>query len=113
METKAAVTALAALAHDSRLAIFRLLVQAGPEGLFAGKIGEALGIPPSSLSFHMKELSHANLVSSRQESRYVIYSANFAAMNELIGFLTENCCNGVVCMSTNLPVCANIEETPA
>ncbi|MDD5035980.1 MAG: metalloregulator ArsR/SmtB family transcription factor [Methylococcaceae bacterium] len=98
MERKSIVTALAALAQDSRLAIFRLLVQTGPEGLSAGKIGEALGIAPSSLSFHMKELTYAKLVSSRQESRYVIYSANFQTMNELIGFLTENCCHGQPCM---------------
>ena len=97
METPAAVTALAALAQESRLAIFRLLVQAGPDGLAAGKIGEALGISPSSLSFHMKELSYAGLVRSRQESRFVIYSANFEAMNALVGFLTENCCGGQPC----------------
>jgi DNA-binding transcriptional ArsR family regulator len=97
METRAAVSALSALAQESRLAIFRLLVQAGPEGLAAGKIGEALGIPPSSLSFHMKELSHAGLVASRQESRFVIYSAHFGAMNDLVAFLTENCCGGQAC----------------
>jgi len=102
MEIKSVVTALAALAQESRLAIFRLLIQAGPEGLSAGKIGEALGIPPSSLSFHMKELAHADLVSSRQESRYVIYSANFRTMNELLGFLTENCCGGKPCAPTPL-----------
>ena len=101
MESKTAVTALAALAQESRLAIFRLLVQAGQEGMAAGKIGEALAIAPSSLSFHMKELSHANLVSSRQESRFVIYSANFQTMNEVIGFLTENCCGGTPCSAPN------------
>lgn len=73
MESKTAVIALAVLAQESRLAIFRLLVQAGPQGLTAGKISEILAIPPSSLSFHMKELSHAGLVSSRQKSRYVVY----------------------------------------
>ncbi|WP_026611659.1 ArsR/SmtB family transcription factor [Methylocaldum szegediense] len=103
MEIKSVVTALAALAQESRLAVFRLLVQAGPEGMSAGKIGETLGIPPSSLSFHMKELAHAGLVSSRQESRYVIYSANFRTMNELLGFLTENCCGGNPCVPTDLP----------
>jgi len=106
METKTAVTALAALAQDSRLAIFRLLVQAGPAGLAAGKIGEALGIAPSSLSFHLKELAHAGLVSSRQESRYVIYVANFQAMDELIAFLTENCCGGAPCLPSACPECA-------
>jgi ArsR family transcriptional regulator len=97
MENKSAVTALAALAQESRLAIFRLLMQKGPEGLPAGKIAEALGIPPSSLSFHLKELSHANLVLSRQESRYIIYTANFETMTELLAFLTENCCGGQSC----------------
>jgi ArsR family transcriptional regulator len=109
METKSVVTALAALAQESRLAIFRLLVQTGPEGLSAGKIAETLSISPSSLSFHMKELSHANLVASRQESRYVIYSANFQAMAELLAFLTENCCGGKPCLP--LSVCATAEET--
>jgi DNA-binding transcriptional ArsR family regulator len=111
METKNAVTALAALAQESRLAIFRLLVQAGPTGLAAGKIGEALGIAPSSLSFHLKELAHANLVASRQESRYIIYAANFPAMNELLGFLTENCCCGAPCeTATAFPECARNED---
>lgn len=105
MENKSAVTALAALAQESRLAIFRLLVQAGPQGLAAGKISEALGISPSSLSFHMKELVHAHLVSSRQESRYVIYSANFQTMNELLAFLTENCCGGQACTLATETVC--------
>ena len=103
MENKSAVTALAALAQDSRLAVFRLLVQTGPEGLPAGKIAESLGVPPSSLSFHLKELSHAGLVTSRQESRFVIYSANFQAMNELIAYLTENCCGGQPCLSVSQP----------
>jgi DNA-binding transcriptional ArsR family regulator len=97
METKTAVNALAALAQESRLAIFRLLVQAGPEGLAAGKIAEALGVAPSSLSFHLKELARANLLSARQESRFVIYAANFQTMNELVAFLTENCCGGTPC----------------
>lgn len=101
MESKKVVAALAALAQDSRLAVFRLLVQTGPEGLAASKIGEQLGIPPSSLSFHLKELSHAELVSSRQDGRFVIYAANFATMNLLMGFLTENCCGGNPCT----PVC--------
>lgn len=99
MENKTAVTALAALAQESRLAVYRLLVQAGSVGLPAGKISEIAGIPPSSLSFHLKELSYAGLVTSRNESRFVIYSANFSAMNELLGFLTENCCAGVPCSS--------------
>jgi DNA-binding transcriptional ArsR family regulator len=92
------VNALYALAQDSRLAIFRTLVEAGPEGLAAGKIGEIVGISPSSVSFHMKELLNADLVSYRSEGRYVIYAANFAAMNQLIVFLTENCCGGKSCL---------------
>ncbi len=98
METKSAISALASLAQDSRLAIFRTLVQSGPEGLPAGQISEATDIPPSSLSFHLKELAHAGMVSSRQEGRFVIYAANFATMNELIAFLTENCCGGKPCI---------------
>ena len=97
METKSAVVALASLAQDSRLAIFRALVESGPEGLPAGRIGEATGIPPSSLSFHLKELTHAHMVSSRQEGRFVIYAANYATVNELVAFLTENCCGGKPC----------------
>jgi len=97
MENKHAVTALAALAQESRLAIFRLLVQTGPEGMAASKIAEALGIPPSSLSFHLKELTHANLILPRQEGRFLIYAAQFDTMNALLGFLTENCCGGKPC----------------
>ena len=100
METKNAVAALAALAQESRLAVFRLLVQAGPEGMPAGKLSEALSILPSSLSFHLKELTHAGMVSSRQEGRFVIYQANYEAAAALIAFLTENCCHdsGEPCM---------------
>jgi ArsR family transcriptional regulator len=97
MEMKPAVTALAALAHESRLSVFRLLVEAGPEGLAAGQISDRLGVPPSSLSFHLKELSYADLVTSRQQGRFVIYAANFTAMNALLAFLTENCCGGKSC----------------
>jgi len=99
MEIKSAVIALAALAQDSRLAIYRTLVQAGADGMSAGKISEATGIPPSSLSFHMKELAFAGLVKSRHEGRFVIYSANFNTMNSLLAFMTENCCGG----KTNVP----------
>jgi ArsR family transcriptional regulator, arsenate/arsenite/antimonite-responsive transcriptional repressor len=102
METKTAVIALSALAQESRLAVFRALVEAGPDGLPAGKISELTGIAPSSLSFHLKELSHAAMVNSRQDGRFVIYTANFETMNALLGFLTENCCGGASC----LPVCS-------
>ena len=102
METTSALAALASLAQESRLAIFRTLVEAGPSGLHAGKISEMTGIPPSSLSFHLKELAHADMAIARQEGRFIIYTANFATMNALIAFLTENCCGGNPC----LPVCA-------
>lgn len=97
METQAVLATLAALAQESRLAIFRYLVQVGPEGRAASKIGEHLHIAPSSLSFHLKELTHASLITHRQEGRFVIYTANYAVMNQLLGFLTENCCGGNLC----------------
>ena len=97
MDTKATIAALAALAQESRLAVFRLLVQAGPEGLAASRIAQHLDIPASSLSFHLKELLHAGLLGSRQDGRFVIYAANLETMNGLIGFLTENCCGGLPC----------------
>mgnify|MGYP000259333145 CR=1 FL=1 len=97
MQTKQVLTALAALAQESRLAVFRLLVERGPSGMAATKIAEHLQIPPSSLSFHLKELTHANLISPRQDGRFVIYAAQYETMAELIGFLTENCCEGNPC----------------
>ncbi len=97
MNTQTAVTSLSALAQESRLTIFRLLIQAGSEGLPAGKISEATGIAPSALSFHLKELNHAGWVSSESAGRFVIYRANTALMTELIAYLTENCCSGVDC----------------
>jgi DNA-binding transcriptional ArsR family regulator len=101
MDTKQTLAALSALAQESRLAVFRLLVQVGPDGMAASKIGEQLEVAPSSLSFHLKELAHAGLISSRQDGRFIIYSANIDAMNGLIGFLTENCCGGVPCGPTS------------
>jgi ArsR family transcriptional regulator, arsenate/arsenite/antimonite-responsive transcriptional repressor len=97
METMDASRALSALGHETRLSIFRLLVQAGPAGAAAGDIARALELAPNALSFHLKDLSHAGLVSSRAAGHYVVYSANFASMNDLIGFLTENCCGGAGC----------------
>jgi ArsR family transcriptional regulator len=97
METKAAISALAALAQESRLAVFRLLVQAGPAGVAASKIAEHLGMAPSSLSFHLKELTHAGLIVPRQDGRFVMYAAHFEVMNSLLGFLSENCCGGNPC----------------
>ncbi|VVD72928.1 transcriptional regulator [Pandoraea soli] len=97
METNTALEALAALAHAVRLAVFRLLMQAGPEGLPAGRIAELLDMPASSLSFHLKELHRAKLLASRQEGRSIIYMAHFETMNALLGYLTQNCCGGVPC----------------
>lgn len=93
------VDALYALAQESRLALFRALVQAGPAGLAAGALAAAVGIGASSVSFHMKELVGAQLVASRSEGRFVIYSADFAAMNVLVNFLTDNCCGGKACLA--------------
>ena len=95
METKQAVSSLAALAQETRLSVFRLLVEAGPEGLAAGEIGERLAVPAATLSFHLKELSHASLVTSRQEGRFVFYAVNFEHMAALMSFLTQNCCQGM------------------
>lgn len=106
MDTRAVIAALAALAQEARLATFRLLVQAGPAGMAASRIADALGMPASSLSFHLKELSHASLIESRQAGRFLIYSARFDAMNGLIGFLTENCCRDVAACTTELPCAA-------
>ena len=92
METKFAVAALAALAQDTRLAIFRLLVEAGPPGVPAGGIAAQLGIAAPTLSFHLKELARAGLVDAEAQGRFVVYRADFEAINSLVGFLTENCC---------------------
>lgn len=102
MESKTTVTLLAALAQETRLAIFRTLVQTGPSGLSVGEIAAGVKAAPATLSFHLKELTHAGLISARQESRFIFYSANYPAINELIAFLTENCCarDGVACVGT-------------
>lgn len=94
MENEQVIDALAALAQRSRLAIFKLLVEAGLDGLAAGAIGEKLELPPATLSFHLAHLARAGLVHNRQEGRFVIYSANFDNMKALVGYLTENCCSG-------------------
>jgi len=109
METKEAVSALAALAQETRLSIYRLLIQAGPEGIPAGRIGEDLRVPSATLSFHLKELSHAGLISSRQESRFIYYSANFERMATIMTFLTHNCCQGMPeeCLTVNETQLAN------
>jgi DNA-binding transcriptional ArsR family regulator len=102
MEMQNAVSSLAALAQETRLSVFRLLVQAGPTGMAVGEIGEALGTAPATLSFHLKELTHAGLISPRHDGRFIFYSANFARMTELLQFLTENCCaqDGAGCEAT-------------
>lgn len=97
METDQALETLAALAHSIRLAVFRLLVPAGPDGLPAGRIAELMEMPASSLSFHLKELHRAGLLASRQDGRSIIYSARYETMNDLLGYLTQNCCGGNPC----------------
>ena len=100
METKQAVDALSALAQETRLGVYRLLVEAGPEGMAAGAIGEKLDLPAPTLSFHLAHLARTGLVRSRQDGRFVIYSADFQNMNQLVGYLTENCCGGGSCAPT-------------
>ena len=102
MDEKHAIAALGALAQETRLALFRLLVTCGPAGLPAGAIAERLGVPPSLLSFHLAQLAHAGLISQRRLSRQLIYSTDYGAMNALLTYLTENCCGrDAVCT----PVC--------
>ena len=97
MNATVAVQSLSALANASRLAVFRLLVVAGPEGVAAGALAERLDVAPSALSFHLKDLIHAGLIAARREGRYVFYSAQFTTMNRLMSYLTENCCGGMPC----------------
>ena len=97
MKLEAAVKRLGALAQESRLGIFRLLVEAGPEGMCPGDIATNLKVAAPTLSFHLKELSHSGLLTSRQEGRFIYYAPDFEAMNDLITYLTENCCGGIPC----------------
>ncbi len=97
MSPEEAVGALASLAQEHRLAIFRLLVRSGPDGLAAGTIAEGIGVLPSSLSFHLAHLTRAGLVTQERQSRHLIYRADYAAMNRLLAYLLENCCAGGVC----------------
>jgi ArsR family transcriptional regulator, arsenate/arsenite/antimonite-responsive transcriptional repressor len=101
MDATKTVEALGALAHEHRLAIYRLLVEAGPDGRSAGDIAEEIGLVPSSLTFHVQSLQRAGLIAQRRVSRQLFYSADFGAMNELIEYLTKNCCGGASCA----PVC--------
>ena len=97
MKSAKAIDALGALAQEHRLALFRLLVQAGGDGMSAGSLAEALSLPNSSLSFHLAHLNRAGLIDQRRDGRSLIYTANYAAMNELVGYLMENCCGGAAC----------------
>lgn len=97
MDANTTIRALGALAQEHRLAAFRLLVQAGPDGLPAGAIADDLGLPASSMSFHLAQLANAGLVSQHRQSRSIIYAVDFAAMNGLMAYLTENCCGGASC----------------
>jgi DNA-binding transcriptional ArsR family regulator len=113
MDQNKAVAALGALAQDTRLGLFRLLVTAGPAGLSAGTIADRLGVAPSSLSFHLQQLLHAGLVTQRRLSRQLIYAAEYGAMNELLAYLTENCCGRTVgCAPACDPAEAFIEGEP-
>jgi ArsR family transcriptional regulator, arsenate/arsenite/antimonite-responsive transcriptional repressor len=98
MKILEAVHTLSSLAHETRLGVFRLLVQAGPEGLAVGQLGDALQVAAPTLSFHLKELAAADLIASRQEGRFIFYRANYQAMNALLAYLTENCCQGDSCL---------------
>src|SRR5271167_5212794 len=105
MEISDAVTALAALAQDNRLEVFRLLVEAGPDGMAAGQVAEALELAPNTLTFHFDRLRVAGLVTVRRDGRSMIYAARFEAMNGLIAFLTENCCQGAAGACAPKAVC--------
>lgn len=115
MKTAEAIKVLSALAQESRLAIFRLLIEKGPEGLPVGVIGETLGLPSATLSFHLKELLHAGLVTSRQSGRFIYYAPVIASMNGLVDYLTENCCagSGGDCLSTPATKRATAKRAPA
>ncbi|MET3479458.1 ArsR/SmtB family transcription factor [Variovorax atrisoli] len=105
MEEKNVIQALAALAQPVRLQVFRALVVAGPAGLTPGVLAEQLEVPPTSLSFHLKELAHAGLVSQERDGRNLIYRAVFEQMNALLGYLTENCCQGEACLPASTTAC--------
>lgn len=101
MQPELVIRALGALAQEHRLAAFRLLVQAGAGGIPAGVLADRLGVPPSSMSFHLAQLANAGLVSQRRESRSILYSADYSAMSALMGYLTENCCGGTPCVDAD------------
>lgn len=101
MQAREVIAALGALAHETRLAVFRMLVERGPGGLPAGAIADKLRMPPSSLTFHLQQLTHAGLITQRRLSRQLIYATDFTAMNDVVAYLTKNCCGGAACA----PVC--------
>jgi DNA-binding transcriptional ArsR family regulator len=106
MDSSTTIRALAALAQETRLALFRLLVEQGPAGLTPGHIADVLDVPPATLSFHLKELANAGLIRARQESRFIYYSADFGAINGLVAYLTENCCRATgACEPACAPDC--------
>ena len=105
MQETQVIRSLSALAHEARLRVFRALVVAGPAGLTPSALAEQLGIAPNALSFHLKELSHAELVSQERLGRNVLYRASFASMNDLLAYLTENCCQGAACATVDALPC--------
>ncbi|MBX9794175.1 MAG: metalloregulator ArsR/SmtB family transcription factor [Burkholderiaceae bacterium] len=107
MEEAEVVSALAALAQSARLRVFRALVVAGPQGMTPGGLAEALAVPASTLSFHLKELMHAGLISQQRDGRSLIYRAAFDRMNALMGYLTANCCQGESCSAVEAPACTS------
>lgn len=113
MESSDAVVALAALAQDNRLAVFRLLVEAGPEGMPAGAVAATLGLAPNTLTFHFDRLRQAGLVTVRREGRSMIYAARFETMNALLGFLTQNCCGGAPEKCAPVSICKPARAKPA
>lgn len=113
MESSNTVRRLAALAQETRLAAFRALVQAGPDGVAAGELATALGIAPPTLSFHLAALANAGLVTSVRNGRSIVYAADFAAMNDLVGFLTENCCAGATTCTGPTKAAAKRRTVPA
>ena len=105
MQEANVIRSLSALAHEARLRVFRALVAAGPDGLIPSALAEQLGIAPNALSFHLKELSHAQLINQERQGRNVVYRAEFAAMNGLLAYLTENCCQGAACIPASSTSC--------
>ena len=112
MELTEIIVCLNALAHEHRLAVFRLLVQAGPEGVPAGTLAAEIGISPAALSFHLKDLVRASLIEQRHEGRRIFYSARFDTMGGLVGYLTENCCGGNPCTPVSTPRCTVAPTIP-